>query len=50
MRFDSLDAVRAFAGEDYQAALVPEKARAVLSRFDRESQHYDIRAERLAEG
>lgn len=50
MRFDSLDAVREFAGEDYQAAVVPEKARAVLSRFDRQSQHYEIRAERLPEG
>jgi antibiotic biosynthesis monooxygenase (ABM) superfamily enzyme len=46
MSFDSLDAVREFVGEDYQAAVVPEKARTVLSRFDEESQHYEIRAER----
>lgn len=46
MEFDSLDAVRAFAGEDYETAVVPEKARAVLSRFDERSQHYEIRAER----
>lgn len=46
MLFDSLDAVREFAGEDYEAAVVPEKARAVLSRFDQRSQHYEIRAER----
>jgi heme-degrading monooxygenase HmoA len=31
MVFDSLDAVQEFAGEDYVAAVVPEKARAVLS-------------------
>lgn len=43
MYFDSLDAVRKFAGEDYEAAVVPEKARAVLSHFDARSQHYDIR-------
>jgi len=43
MVFDSLDAVREFAGEDYGAAVVPEKARAVLSRFDGRSAHYDIR-------
>jgi len=43
MEFDSLDAVRAFAGEDYEAAVVPPKARAVLSRFDQRSQHYDVR-------
>lgn len=45
MRFDSLDAVRNFAGEDYERAVVPESARKVLSRFDERSQHYEIRAE-----
>ena len=44
MVFDSLDAVREFAGEDYEAAVVPEKARALLSRFDHRSQHYEIRS------
>ena len=43
MWFDSIDAVRAFAGEDYEIAVVPEKARAVLSRFDAHSQHYEVR-------
>lgn len=46
MQFDSLEAVREFAGEDYEAAFVPEKARAILSRFDTRSQHYDVRIER----
>ncbi|MCJ7625612.1 MAG: hypothetical protein MUO76_19130 [Anaerolineaceae bacterium] len=50
MVFDSLDAVREFAGEDYEAAVVHKKARAVLSRFDERSQHYEIRVERNAEG
>ena len=45
MRFDSLEAVRAFAGEDYEIAVVPPKARALLSRFDARSQHYEVRAE-----
>ncbi len=45
MLFDSLEAVREFAGENYEVAVVPEKARAVLSRFDERSQHYEIRAE-----
>ena len=49
MSFDSLDAVRTFAGEDYEAAVVPEKARQVLSHFDERSQHYEIRAERSGE-
>lgn len=45
MRFDSLDAVREFAGEDYELAVVPTKARAILSRFDDRSQHYEVRVE-----
>jgi len=43
MWFDSWDAVKQFAGEDYETAVVPPKARAVLSRFDERSQHYEIR-------
>jgi antibiotic biosynthesis monooxygenase (ABM) superfamily enzyme len=39
--FKSLDGVRALAGEDYEVAYVPPRARAVLSRFDAKSQHYD---------
>jgi heme-degrading monooxygenase HmoA len=46
MTFDSLDAVREFAGQDYEVAVVPPKARAVLSRFDARSQHYELRAAR----
>ena len=46
MRFDSLEAVREFAGQDYEYAVVPEKARAILSHFDERSQHYEIREER----
>lgn len=48
MWFDSLEAVRAFAGEDYEAAVVPPKARVLLSRFDARSQHYEVRAEMKA--
>jgi len=43
MWFDSMDAVRTFAGPDYEAAVVPPKARAVLARFDERSQHYEVR-------
>jgi heme-degrading monooxygenase HmoA len=42
MWFDSLDAVRAFAGEDYEVAVVPAKARQLLSRFDSRSAHYQV--------
>ncbi len=46
MWFDSLEAVRAFAGEDYEQAVVPPKAKALLSHFDHRSQHFEVR-ERL---
>jgi heme-degrading monooxygenase HmoA len=43
MWFDSIESVRTFAGQDYEAAVVPPKARAVLKRFDERSQHYEVR-------
>jgi hypothetical protein len=42
MWFDSLDSVRAFAGEDYEVAHVPMPAQAVLSDFERRSLHYEV--------
>jgi hypothetical protein len=45
MTFDDLEAVRQFAGQDYEVAVVPPKAQALLARFDKRSQHYELRAE-----
>ena len=45
MSFESLSAVREFAGEDYELAVVPPKARQLLARFDQQSQHYELRVE-----
>jgi heme-degrading monooxygenase HmoA len=42
MWFDSIDAVRAFAGADYEVAVVPPAARALLLRFDARSAHYEV--------
>lgn len=42
MRFDSIDDVTAFAGENYSMAVVPPSARAVLSHFDEQSVHYEL--------
>jgi heme-degrading monooxygenase HmoA len=42
MWFDSLEAVRAFAGADHEIAVVPEAAREVLRRFDERSAHYTV--------
>jgi antibiotic biosynthesis monooxygenase (ABM) superfamily enzyme len=41
MKFDSIESVRAFAGEDYETAYVPPRAREVLSRFDERSAHFE---------
>lgn len=46
LQFDSWDAVRAFAGEDYEKAYIPDKARQVLKRFDGRAQHYEVREHR----
>jgi len=43
MEFDSLDAVREFAGAEYEVAVVPPTARQILKRFDERSQHYEIK-------
>jgi heme-degrading monooxygenase HmoA len=40
--FESLDAVRCFAGEDYEVAVVLPEARALLLHFDQRSAHYEI--------
>jgi heme-degrading monooxygenase HmoA len=42
MMFDSLESVKVFAGENYETAVVPEKARKLLSSFDATSQHYEV--------
>ena len=39
--FDDLDAVRAFAGPDYETAVVADEARQVLTRFDDHVSHYE---------
>lgn len=44
MWFDSWEAVKQFAGEDYELAYVPAQARKILARYDERSQHYEIRA------
>lgn len=48
MWFASLVAVRTFAGTDYEAAVVPPTARALLKRFDARSAHYEVRERRAA--
>jgi hypothetical protein len=40
-RFESVDAVRAFAGDDYETPVLEPRALALLSRYDRQSLHFD---------
>jgi heme-degrading monooxygenase HmoA len=44
-RWRSKDAVRAFAGDDVDAAVVEDAAAALLSRFDVRVRHYEIVAD-----
>jgi heme-degrading monooxygenase HmoA len=39
--FDDLDAIRSFAGSDYETAVVAGEARKVLIRFDERVCHYE---------
>ena len=48
MWFASLEAVQAFAGIDYEVAVVPPAARQLLQRFDARSAHYEVRERRAA--
>ncbi|ACO32065.1 MULTISPECIES: hypothetical protein [Acidobacterium] len=41
--FDSLDAVKRFAGPDYSVALFEPEALALLSRVETAASHYEVR-------
>ena len=41
-RWDSMEAVRKFAGESYEQAVVEPAARAVLLDFDDKVQHFEV--------
>ena len=43
-RWDSLEAVRRFAGDNPEVAVVEPEARAVLSEFDELVRHYEVLA------
>jgi len=47
MRFDSIEAIKAFAGERYEEAVILPKAHALFTRFEERARHYE---ERISEG
>ena len=42
--FESLEAVKAFAGPDYETAVFEPEAKRLLSRAEPKALHYDVRA------
>ena len=41
--FENLETVKKFVGEDYETAYVPDKARKLLSGYDRKVTHAEMR-------
>jgi heme-degrading monooxygenase HmoA len=40
--WDSIDAIRAVAGPNYETAVIPEERRKYLSRHDAKAAHYEV--------
>lgn len=47
--FDSLDAVRSFAGQTYQVPVISAKARGLLSHYDERVEHFELSATNWSE-
>jgi hypothetical protein len=45
LQFDSIASVKAFAGENYEIAYIPDNAKKVLARYDKTAEHYEFVAE-----
>ncbi len=43
--FDSLAAVKRFAGEEYATAVIEPEAKRLLQRWEEKAEHYEVRAE-----
>lgn len=42
--WESVDAIRAFMGEDYETSVIPEERRQYLARHDAKAAHYEVAA------
>lgn len=47
LQFSSIESVKKFAGEDYQKAYIPEKAKQLLKRYDSTASHFELKQELL---
>jgi len=45
LQFDSLESVKIFAGENYETAYIPDNAKRVLKRYDRNAEHFELKGE-----
>ncbi|MGW8121822.1 hypothetical protein ACV07N_04110 [Roseivirga echinicomitans] len=45
LQFESLDAVKTFAGENYSKAYIPENAQRILKRYDETAEHFELKEE-----
>jgi heme-degrading monooxygenase HmoA len=43
--WDSMEAVRAVAGEDYERAVIPKERKKYLKRFEERAAHFEVVAE-----
>ncbi len=43
--FESVQAVQGFAGEDYETPVISAKAKALLSHYQDQCQHYELRGQ-----
>jgi heme-degrading monooxygenase HmoA len=46
--WDSIEAIRVVAGENYETAVIPEERRKYLTRFDAKATHFEVVSERRA--
>ncbi len=46
--WESMTALKAFAGEDYEVSIVPEERRKFLSRHDDRAVHYEVVAQQTS--
>ena len=44
--WDSIEAVRAMTGEDYERAVIPEERKKYLQRFEQRAAHFEVVAQR----
>ena len=48
--FDSIDAVRQFAGRDYKVPVLEPEAKQLLSKVQPVASHYEVRADTVDQG